>query len=101
MMHYAYSTKSITSPISKGTIDTTRTVILNIFHFYSRANNEMKQEASDEDSEEENEEGDYTVYECPGLAPVSPREIYFATNISLQFPRKFCRRRSLIFKNHN
>ena len=29
---------------------------------------------SDVESEEENEEGDYTVYECPGLAPVS---IYF------------------------
>lgn len=25
---------------------------------------------SEADSEEENEEGDYTVYECPGLAPV-------------------------------
>jgi hypothetical protein len=36
-----------------------------------RANGEMKHDASDEDSEEENEEGDYTVYECPGLAPVS------------------------------
>jgi len=31
----------------------------------------MKHDASEEDSEEENEEGDYTVYECPGLAPVS------------------------------
>lgn len=35
-----------------------------------RANGEMKHDGSDEDSEEENEEGDYTVYECPGLAPV-------------------------------
>lgn len=26
---------------------------------------------SDGDTDEENEEGDYTVYECPGLAPVS------------------------------
>lgn len=26
---------------------------------------------SEADSDEENEEGDYTVYECPGLAPVS------------------------------
>lgn len=25
---------------------------------------------SEADSDEENEEGDYTVYECPGLAPV-------------------------------
>lgn len=31
----------------------------------------MKHDATDDDSEEENEEGDYTVYECPGLAPVS------------------------------
>ena len=31
----------------------------------------MKPDGSDEDSDEENEEGDYTVYECPGLAPVS------------------------------
>ena len=36
-----------------------------------RANSEMKHDGSDEESEEENEEGDYTVYECPGLAPVS------------------------------
>lgn len=28
---------------------------------------------SEADSEEENEEGDYTVYECPGLAPVSEK----------------------------
>jgi len=27
---------------------------------------------SDVESDDENEEGDYTVYECPGLAPVSP-----------------------------
>lgn len=26
---------------------------------------------SDVESEDDNEEGDYTVYECPGLAPVS------------------------------
>ena len=31
----------------------------------------MKHDASDDESEEENPEGDYTVYECPGLAPVS------------------------------
>ena len=35
-----------------------------------RANGEMKPDASEDESEEENEEGDYTVYECPGLAPV-------------------------------
>jgi len=27
------------------------------------------------DSEEENEEGDYTVYECPGLAPTGEMEV--------------------------
>lgn len=31
--------------------------------------------ASDVDSEEENEEGDYTVYECPGLAPTGEMEV--------------------------
>ena len=35
---------------------------------------------SDADSDEENEEGDYTVYECPGLAPVS---IPFLQNSSI------------------
>lgn len=30
---------------------------------------------SDVDSEEENEEGDYTVYECPGLAPTGEMEV--------------------------
>ena len=38
---------------------------------FFRANGEMKPDASEDESEEENEEGDYTVYECPGLAPVS------------------------------
>ena len=33
----------------------------------------MKNDASEDESDEENEEGDYTVYECPGLAPVSHR----------------------------
>lgn len=35
---------------------------------------------SEAESDEENEEGDYTVYECPGLAPVS--YIYFMIHIS-------------------
>lgn len=34
-----------------------------------KANSEQKQEDS-ENSDGETEEGDYTVYECPGLAPV-------------------------------
>ncbi|XP_071097228.1 neural proliferation differentiation and control protein 1-like [Haliotis cracherodii] len=40
-----------------------------------KANGEMKHDASDEESEEENEEGDYTVYECPGLAPTGEMEV--------------------------
>ena len=36
-----------------------------------KANTDTKQDQSD-NSEGEAEEGDYTVYECPGLAPVSP-----------------------------
>ena len=46
------------------------------FHFCSLANasrrekGEVQHDASDYDSEEENEDGDLTVYECPGLAPV-------------------------------
>ena len=34
-----------------------------------RANNDAKPD-NQSDSEGETEEGDYTVYECPGLAPV-------------------------------
>lgn len=34
-----------------------------------KANNDAKPENSD-NSDGETEEGDYTVYECPGLAPV-------------------------------
>ena len=34
----------------------------------------MQHDASDYDSEEENEDGDLTVYECPGLAPVRARK---------------------------
>ena len=35
-----------------------------------RANNDTKPDNSD-NSDDETPEGDYTVYECPGLAPVS------------------------------
>ena len=31
--------------------------------------------ASDCESDDDGEEGDYTVYECPGLAPVRKRKI--------------------------
>ncbi|KAL8578922.1 hypothetical protein ACOMHN_001884 [Nucella lapillus] len=40
-----------------------------------KANGSMKHDASDEESEEDNVEGDYTVYECPGLAPTGEMEV--------------------------
>lgn len=40
-----------------------------------KANGDMKHDASEDDSDEENLEGDYTVYECPGLAPTGEMEI--------------------------
>jgi len=40
-----------------------------------KANNDMNKDGSDVDSEEENEEGDYTVFECPGLAPTGEMEV--------------------------
>jgi len=40
-----------------------------------KANGDMTKDGSDADSEEENEEGDYTVYECPGLAPTGEMEV--------------------------
>jgi len=40
-----------------------------------KANGEMKNDGSEDDSDEENEEGDYTVYECPGLAPTGEMEV--------------------------
>lgn len=33
--------------------------------------NDQNGSISDIETDEENEEGDYTVYECPGLAPVN------------------------------
>ena len=36
----------------------------------NRSTNERNGSLSDVESDDENEEGDYTVYECPGLAPV-------------------------------
>lgn len=39
--------------------------------FFSRAAATVRHGSmSEAESDEENEEGDYTVYECPGLAPV-------------------------------
>jgi len=40
-----------------------------------KANGEMKDAGSEDDTEDENEEGDYTVYECPGLAPTGEMEV--------------------------
>lgn len=39
-----------------------------------KANNDTKQDQSD-NSDGETEEGDYTVYECPGLAPTGEMEV--------------------------
>lgn len=38
-------------------------------------NGERNGSLSDIETDDENEEGDYTVYECPGLAPVSQSNI--------------------------
>ncbi|XP_014673967.1 PREDICTED: neural proliferation differentiation and control protein 1-like [Priapulus caudatus] len=40
-----------------------------------KASSEMKDNVSDDESGEEDEEGDYTVYECPGLAPTGEMEV--------------------------
>ena len=44
-----------------------------------RANNDMTKDGSEVDTDEENEEGDYTVFECPGLAPVSTSSLPYLT----------------------
>ncbi|XP_063237479.1 neural proliferation differentiation and control protein 1 [Bacillus rossius redtenbacheri] len=41
----------------------------------SRSTNDRNGSVSDPDSDEENEEGDYTVYECPGPAPIGEMEV--------------------------
>lgn len=47
------------------------------FFFFSifRANSEKKEGESDVDSEDEKADGDFTVYECPGLAPAGQLEV--------------------------
>ncbi|XP_059178619.1 neural proliferation differentiation and control protein 1-like [Physella acuta] len=40
-----------------------------------KANGDMKHDASDDESDDDNVEGDYTVYECPGLAPTGEMEV--------------------------
>ena len=39
--------------------------------FDCRNQADVNKDGSDVESDEENPEGDYTVYECPGLAPVA------------------------------
>ncbi|KAG4074101.1 hypothetical protein HA402_014306 [Bradysia odoriphaga] len=41
----------------------------------NRVNNDRNGSLSDVESDDENEEGDYTVYECPGLAPTGEMEV--------------------------
>jgi hypothetical protein len=48
-----------------------------MYKFYSRVANDRRGSMSEAESDEENEEGDYTVYECPGLAPVSTKSDTF------------------------
>lgn len=38
---------------------------------------------SEADSDEENEEGDYTVYECPGLAPVRQENLFITSPVKV------------------
>lgn len=42
--------------------------------------NNDRNSLSDVESDDENEEGDYTVYECPGLAPVINLYFFFINN---------------------
>jgi hypothetical protein len=56
--------------------------ILLIFWNIKRANNDTKPD-NQSDSEGETEEGDYTVYECPGLAPVR-LIVFFLLNIEIK-----------------
>lgn len=43
----------------------------------NQTTNDQNGSISDVETDEENEEGDYTVYECPGLAPVSSFSLSF------------------------
>jgi Neural proliferation differentiation control-1 protein (NPDC1) len=47
------------------------------FQYFSRAANERRGSMSEAESDDENDEGDYTVYECPGLASVIMNHNYF------------------------
>lgn len=77
------STSSIKSNSSNSSGDRRLAQSAQMFHYQhqkqqmiamEKANNETKQDQSD-NSEGEAEEGDYTVYECPGLAPTGEMEV--------------------------
>ena len=61
----------------------------------------MKHDGSDEDSEEENEEGDYTVYECPGLAPVSTCRTHGQIEMVQYLCSSLCYKRRRFVSNEN
>ncbi|XP_039286423.1 uncharacterized protein LOC111047567 isoform X11 [Nilaparvata lugens] len=46
-----------------------------IISMSNRVNNDHRGSGSEAESDEENEEGDYTVYECPGLAATGEMEV--------------------------
>lgn len=62
------------------------------FHFLCQiraATADRHGSVSEVESDEDNEEGDYTVYECPGLAPVSAKLLGL-----LDFMKHLCFRRA-------
>jgi hypothetical protein len=77
------SNSSIKSNTSKSSGDKKLAQSAQMYHYQhqkqqmiamEKANNENKAEYSD-NSDGETEEGDYTVYECPGLAPTGEMEV--------------------------
>lgn len=50
---------------------------------FCRHRDEPKVPDSGASTDEENEDGDFTVYECPGLAPVSPCEAVLQATFDL------------------
>ena len=46
--------------------------LLQLCHFRAKGAGSVKgEDLDDEESADEGDDGDFTVYECPGLAPVS------------------------------
>lgn len=82
-MNTAGKSGSIKSTTSSSSGDRRLAQSAQMFHYQhqkqqmiamEKANNDTKQDQSD-NSEGEAEEGDYTVYECPGLAPTGEMEV--------------------------